>query len=505
MTLIIARSLGMALGAPLFSDLDLVVHKGDRIGLVAANGRGKSTLLACLAGRAAPTEGTIQHQRGARIALVSQDPDPAELAQTVREGMLAALPADSRDWEAWRVDVALDELDVPLDLRDRPLEALSGGWQRIARLARSALTEPDVLLLDEPTNHLDLERIGIVERWLGALPKETALVVASHDRAFLDAATTRTLFLRATGSTDFALPYSAARDALDTSDAAAARRHDTDLRQAAQLRRQAARLNNIGVNSGSDLLTVKTRQLKDRAERIETAARPAFREETAGRIRLAERGATARTLLALDNLTVTAPDGRKLFSTGRLWLQPGDRVMLLGINGSGKSRLMDLLARAVRGEVVAGVRAGPSVVAGILDQQLSHIDPGETLLSAIASRFSLGEQRIRSLLAGAGFAVDRLSQSAGSLSGGQRARLALLILRLEQPNFYLLDEPTNHLDIEGQEMLETELTTGEAAAVLVSHDRRFVANVGNRFWRIQRGRLVEEDGPDAFFAEAMGR
>ncbi|HWJ72740.1 MAG TPA: ABC-F family ATP-binding cassette domain-containing protein [Kaistia sp.] len=503
MSLITARSLGMALGAPLFSQLDFVIHKGGRIGLVAANGRGKSTLLRCLAGRVDPTEGTIQHARGTRIALMQQDLSADALACSVRDALIDALPAETRDWDAWRVDVALDELDFPAEFRDRPLVTLSGGWQRIALLARAALTEPDLLLLDEPTNHLDLERIGAVERWIAALPKDIALVVASHDRAFLDTVTNRTLFLRATGSADFALPYSLARDSLDVADQAAARRHETDLREAVQLRRQAAKLNNIGINSGSDLLTVKTRQLKARAERIEAAAQPAFREESAGRIRLAERGATARTLLAIENLTVTTPDGRKLFTTGRLWVQPGDRVMLLGANGSGKSQLMDRLARALCGAEVDGIKAGPSAVLGHIDQALSHIDGAETLQSAIGSRFALGEQRIRSLLAGAGFAVERLARSVSTLSGGQRARLAMLILRLEQPNFYLLDEPTNHLDIEGQEALEGELTGGEAAAIIVSHDRRFVETVGNRFWRIRRGRLVEEDGPAEFFAEAM--
>ena len=504
MTLIITRSLGMALGAPLFSNLDLVIRKGDRIGLVAANGRGKTTLLRCLSGLIEPSEGTCQHQRGSRVALMLQDPSLAEQAATMRALMRAALPPETRDWEAWRIDVALDDLAVPAELRDRSLGSLSGGWQRLALLARAGLGEPDVLLLDEPTNHLDLERIGVVERWIAALPRETALVVASHDRAFLDAVTTRTVFLRATGSADFALPYASARASLDIDDQAAERRFETDLRQAAQLRRQAAKLHNIGVNSGSDLLTVKTRQLRERAERIETAARPGFREESAGRIRLADRGAGPRTLLALEELVVRTPDGRTLFSTGKLWLQPGDRVMLLGGNGSGKSRLMDLLARAVRGEAVAGVRAGPSVVAGIADQQLSHIGAGETLEGVIGSRFPLGPQRVRTLLAGAGFAVERLSTTVATLSGGQRARLAMLILRLQQPNLYLLDEPTNHLDIEGQEALESELAGGEAAAVIVSHDRRFIETVGNRFWRIRRGRLVEEDGPGDFFAAAMG-
>lgn len=503
MTLISTQSLGMTLGTRLFADLDLVIQKGDRIGLVAANGRGKSSLLRCLAGLAAPTEGGFTTARGARVTLMLQDPGPELLARPVREVVLEELPAETRDWEAWRAEVALDELGLPLDLRDRPLGELSGGWQRMALLARAWLAEPDLLLMDEPTNHLDLARIGQLQRWIAALPKTTAVLIASHDRDFLDAVTTRTLFLRSDVSVQFARPYSAARASLDEADAATARQHANELRQADQLRRQAARLHNIGVNSGSDLLTVKTKQLRERAERIEAAARPAHREGSAGRIMLAESGTAARVLLALDGLRVTTPEGRALFATGKFWLHPGDRVVLLGRNGAGKSRLLHIVTRAMRGEVPQGLRLNPTIIPGICDQSLSHLRPDETLHGAIAERFGVGEQRIRSLLAGAGFAVERQGQRVAVLSGGQRARLAMLILRLEQPNFYLLDEPTNHLDIEGQEALEGELTRGEAACLLVSHDRRFVRNVANRFWLIERGRLVETESADGYFAQAM--
>ncbi len=504
MTLISTHSLGMTLGSRLFSHLDLVIQKGDRIGLVAANGRGKSTLLRCLAGLAAPTEGGFTIARGARVTLMVQDPGPELLSRPTRDVVLEALPAETRDWEAWRVDVALDALELPIGLRDRPLGELSGGWQRMALLARAWLTEPDLLLMDEPTNHLDLSRIGQLQRWIADLPKATAVMIASHDRAFLDAVTTRTLFLRAAASPQFARPYSAARASLDESDAATARAHATELRQADQLRRQAAKLHNIGINSGSDLLTVKTKQLRERAERIEAAARPAHREASAGRIMLAESGTEARVLLALRDLAVTAPGGKPLFTMGKLWVHPGDRVVLLGRNGAGKSCLLQLLTRAMRGEAHEGLRLNPSIIPGICDQSLSHLRPEETLQGAIADRFGVGEQRIRSLLAGAGFAVERQGQRVAVLSGGQRARLAMLILRLEQPNFYLLDEPTNHLDIEGQEALEGELNRGEAACLLVSHDRRFVQNVANRFWLIERGRLVETEAAEGYFAAAMG-
>ncbi|MCQ4158809.1 ATP-binding cassette domain-containing protein [Roseomonas sp. GC11] len=503
MSLISLEGLGIALGQILFSNLDLTVHPGDRIGIVARNGSGKSTLLRLLAERAEPMAGHCRYGRNLRMALMPQDPEPALLPLPVHAAMRQALPAESQEWEGWRVDVALDAVGMPGAMREQPLGTLSGGWQRMALLARAGLAEPDILLMDEPTNHLDLQRIGQLQRWIAALPPETALLVASHDRAFLDAVTRRTLFLRREASVTFAAPYSAARTSLAEHDAATARRHETDLRQATRLRQQAARLHNIGVNSGSDLLKVKTQQLRARAERIEATARPAHREGSAGQIRLAESGTHARTLLTLDGVRVAAPDGRRLFTTGRLRLHPGDRVVLLGANGAGKSRLLGLVTQALAGQPHPGLTVSATVVAGICDQSLSHLRPEQTLHDAIRSRFALGDQRIRTLLATAGFAPDQQQRAIGQLSGGQRTRLAMLILRLQEPNFYLLDEPTNHLDIEGQEMLEAELLRQDCAGLIVSHDRRFVETIATRFWRIERGALLETEEPGRFFEAAL--
>jgi ATPase subunit of ABC transporter with duplicated ATPase domains len=196
MTLITIRNLGVTLSTPLFSRLNLVVNPGDRIGLVAANGRGKSTLLRCMAATTEASEGEIIRSRGLKVGHVEQNVPEALLETPLHAAVLEALSVEQRLSEGWRVDVALESLEVPEALRQRPLKQLSGGWQRLAMLARVLMTEADVLLLDEPTNHLDLARISRLENWLNALPREMPVVIASHDRAFLDATTNRTLFLR---------------------------------------------------------------------------------------------------------------------------------------------------------------------------------------------------------------------------------------------------------------------------------------------------------------------
>lgn len=504
MALINLKALGVTLGARLFSNLDLSVEAGDRIGIVAANGRGKSTLLRTIAGTFEPTDGDVTKARGLTIGHVEQDIAPALLALPFHEAVRQALPVEQAESESWRADVVLETFEVPEELRGRALGALSGGWQRLALLARAWVNDPDALLLDEPTNHLDLARIRWLEDWLNSLPQSVPLILASHDRAFLDAVTNRTLFLRADQSQTFALPYSRARVALDEIDASQERQYQRDMKTAQQLRRQAAKLNNIGINSGSDLLVIKTRQLKDRAERLEDSARPAHQERSAGAIRLANRGTHARQLVTLDDAEVRTPDGTLLFKTGKRWICQGDRIVLLGRNGSGKSRLVGMLRDAIAGSGRSSIRATPSLVLGHVDQALADLGNTDTPLAAIGRRFEFGDQRLRSLLAGAGIGIDMQQRPISRLSGGQKARLAMLVLRLTNPNFYLLDEPTNHLDIEGQEALETELMAHEASCLLVSHDRSFVRTVGNRFWQIENRKLIEVEGPENFFATVSG-
>lgn len=496
MSVLSTHALGVTMGDTLFENLTLTISKSERIGLIAANGRGKSTLLACLAGEIEPTAGKITRRRGLRIGYVQQTLPATH--QSPYDLALSALPPEQADFESWRVDVALNDLQMPYDMQHTPLPRLSGGWQRVAMLAAIWVKEPDLLLLDEPTNHLDLHRITFLESWLKAAPREMPVVITSHDRAFLDATTNRTLFLRQRESRVFSLPYRAALHALDEANAAQERQATNDLSKARNLRRQAAKLKNVGVNSGSDLLLSKTKQLTARAKKLEAAASAPEREHSGGKIRLNQSETHAKALITLNNINICTPDNRLLYTTGKKWINRGERVVLLGANGVGKTRLVLMVAQALAGRE-SPVRCAASVAGAYCDQHLSHLERNRTPLSTITRHFSIPEQRARGVLAGAGIAVTMQERRIEVLSGGQKARLALLLLRLQAPAFYLLDEPTNHLDIEGQEALESELIKRETTCLLVSHDRQFIRNVGTRFWWINGRRLEETDTPEPFF------
>jgi ATPase subunit of ABC transporter with duplicated ATPase domains len=203
--------------------------------------------------------------------------------------------------------------------------------------------------------------------------------------------------------------------------------------------------------------------------------------------------------MALDDVAVETPAGEMLFRTGKLHVFQGDRIVLLGKNGAGKSQLVRLLRKAmVTPDAVPGIKVSPSAVLGYTDQDMSQLPQKGSPLDFIAG-FGLGDQRSKSLLAGAGFAMEKQGRPIAELSFGQRARLGLLALRLSEPNFYLMDEPTNHVDIAGQEALEAEILAHQATSVLVSHDRRFVRNIGTRFLVIEGRKLKEVETPEPFF------
>jgi len=496
------RNAGLVATDTLFSNLSFVIGDGDRIGLVAGNGRGKTTLLRAMAGQGELSDGDVVCSRGLRVGYVEQDMPAASMELTMYDLVLAALPEHERETDGWRVDVVLDEFETPEALRRRPLNQLSGGWQRIALIAQCWVLQPDALLLDEPTNHLDLGKLFQLENWINTAARNIPVVIASHDREFLDATTTRTLFLRAETSHFFSLPYSAARLALAELDEAAEVKRERDLKEVSKLRKQAAKLTNIGINSGSDLLVVKSKYLRERAQKIESAAQSLYKERS-GDIRLGNSGTQAKVMLAFEDVTVNAPNGDKLFRIEKLHVFQGDRLVILGRNGTGKSQFMGLVHRAMTGQETPGVRVSPQIVPGYVDQAMSFLPKKGSLLDYIVGGFDQGDQRSKSLLAAAGFPLEKQDRPISELSFGQRARLGLLALRLQEPNFYLLDEPTNHVDIAGQERLEAEILAHGATCLLISHDRSFVRGLGDRFLLIEKQKLVEVDSPEAFFAAMM--
>ncbi|MDO8913128.1 MAG: ABC-F family ATP-binding cassette domain-containing protein [Phenylobacterium sp.] len=472
-----------------------------RTALVGENGAGKSTLLKCLLGELELDEGQIIKSRGLKIGYVPQDVPPGLSEKTVREVLESALPlADGS--EDWKVDVLLDEIGVSYETAQQAFGSLSGGWQRLMLIAAAAkLAEPDLLILDEPTNHLDLSNINTLESWL-ADDDRLPMLIVSHDREFLERTTTRTIFLRSDGAHSFSVPFSRAREQLLHRDAADAVRRQLEGKEIERLEKVAARYRVWGVKN--DAFHKRAKATEKRIDRIETERTESYvaRER---RLELHDGEIDAKVALRVHGHTVTVPDGsRKLFTIERLNVAAGDRIAILGVNGAGKSMLLNALARAYDPDQEhydgqAPVRFNPQARLVYFDQKMAELPLRTSLLDYLTAADGATTKDANALLAKAGFPYHRIKGPIADLSHGERARLTFLKMQLAKPNLYLLDEPTNHLDIEGQEALEAQLEASDVACLFVSHDRYFTRAAATRFVEIRRGKLIEVEGPDAFF------
>jgi ABC transport system ATP-binding/permease protein len=460
----------------LLDGVSLGMSAGDRIGVVGRNGAGKSTLLGLLAGTIAPDEGRVARAAGLRLGYLPQrDELTGRVGQIVFGGRGGPGPAGtSAPWEADpRARAIVAEL-LPGIALDAPAGQLSGGERRRVALAALLVAERDVLLLDEPTNHLDLEAID----WLGRHLRDRgcAVVVVSHDRWLLDTVCERTWEL------DRGQVYSAEGGYSAYVLAQAERERAEDA--AERRRRNLARKELAWLQRGARARTTKAKFRVDAANAL-IAAEPPPRDSVE-----LTRMATARlgkTVLELEDvsLSVPAPGGRRPLLEHVTWqLGPGDRVGVAGVNGSGKTSLLNVLAgTAGPGLQVEGtVVRGRTVRLAHLSQELAELDPDQRVREAVEEvrlRIRVGDRELSAgqLLERLGFTAERQWTRIGDLSGGERRRVQMLRLLMDEPNVLLLDEPTNDLDIETLTEFEDLLDGWPGTLVVVSHDRYFTERV----------------------------
>ncbi len=510
MALITVEDAKLTLGIkPLFEGLNFSINEGDQVGLVGNNGCGKTSLIRAIMGEHKLDSGIITKKRGIRIGYVPQEVPEAIEEQTCHEYLVKSIPPISRDSDFWKADVALSNLGLLPELWDKPVKALSGGWRRLLLIASAILNDPDLLILDEPTNHLDLGKIFHLEKWV----KESVAVpflMVSHDREFLDNCTKKTLFMRKDGVHQFGAAFSIARENLLQADALAARQHHREDQEIRRLERSALRLrewsNKKGINPD---LARKARAVRTRAEHLKAKQTQYYKEDRRD-IKLHTSDVDSNVVAVIQNTVIETPDGRTLFSIERLQVKRGDRIVLLGENGTGKSMFIKRLIEEFENYTpgpghLKEFYFNPQLRLGYLDQHLERLPQGIELFSFLSRGFELDRTQTTRELANIGFPANQQTKNISDLSSGEQARLALLVLRLSKPNFYVLDEPTNHLDIQGQEDLESELDDKEHTCIFVSHDRRLVRGASTRFFEIDGDELVEVEGVDHFFAKLKAK
>ena len=503
-TLLTAQSLRVdtAFGT-LFDSLSFTLKKGDRIGLLGDNGCGKSTLLKVLDGTDSPAAGSVALAGHCLMARVEQHLPEAIYPLTMLDAVLAQLPTTKRESLRWKAETLLAGMGfTPQDMA-LTSATLSGGQHTRLLLARALIGEPDLLLLDEPSNHLDLPTMlwleQFLQNWSGSF------VLVSHDRQLLDAVTNGSWILRDKMLHYFALPCTAARQALVAKDESDALRHKAEQKEIDRVTASARRLATWGNVYDNEDLARKAKQMEKQVERLKESQT----ELTAGSPwTLTLRGDALRAdrLLEMENLGVPpAPGLPDLFHVDIARLKSGDRVAIVGRNGCGKSSLMKLIWRHFSGEPSeAGLKLHPRVSPGYYDQTLNQLPDEATIFDALEP-FAPAPQDRKMALISAGFPWARHGQKVSTLSGGERSRLLFVGLTLARYSLLMLDEPTNHLDMEGKEALATTLQQFDGGVLLVSHDRQLIAQSCNRFWLIEDGLLSEWHDAEAVFERLRER
>jgi len=503
----------------------LELRASARTALIGRNGSGKSTILRLLGGTEAPDAGEAWLRDGTIVGTLAQDPDFPEGRRVLDVCEVAFADLDAMEARLQELEVAgLDDPDTfhaweglhaaferrggyqRRARRDMVLHALgfagrehddvarfSGGEKTRLALARLLMRAPDVLLLDEPTNHLDVEMRGWLEGWLARYPG--AALIVSHDRAFLDGACDRTaevgrgrLRERPGNPTAFRAEQ-AEQERIDARTRVNQRKEEARLASAAaQMRKfagQNAKLMRRALAMETRLERLRDGMIDD-AERDERSVRFLFGEGSGG-----------EQVLYARHLT-KAYGGETLFRDVDLVLRAGERIAVTGPNGAGKSTFLRLLlGEAASDDPRALLRWGSRVRVGYYDQELRGVDPELTLIQELIRM--VGDREAHDLLGRFLFPYEAQFKTVAQLSGGERARLALLKLTLGAHDLLVLDEPTNHLDVEMIEALEAALDAFDGTLILVSHDRRFIGRLATRVWEIEDGRFEDYEGDWDFY------
>ncbi len=500
-------------GRPLFEGGSATIPNGHKVGLVGRNGAGKTTLFRLIRGELALEGGSISLPSRARIGGVAQEVPSSETslldtvlaADTERADLLAEADTATdpsriaeiqtrlADIDAWsaegRASSILKGLGFDAAEQLMPCSAFSGGWRMRVALAAVLFAQPDLLLLDEPTNYLDLEGALWLEAYLAKYP-HTVLII-SHDRGLLNRAVGAILHLDERKLTLWQGPY----------DQFARQRAEQRALQAAAAKKQDARRAHL--QSFVDRFKAKASKAKQAQSRVKMLEKmqSITAPEDAARVvfTFPEPEELSPPIIATESVSV-GYDDVPVLSKLNLRIDQDDRIALLGKNGQGKSTLSKLLSGRLDAMGGQMTKSSKLRIGFFAQHQVDELHIDETPLQHLQS-IRQGEQqsKLRARLAGFGLGPDQAETVVGRLSGGQKARLSLLLATIDAPHLLILDEPTNHLDIESREALVEALTAYSGAVILVSHDMHLLSMVADRLWLVKDGRVAPyEDDLEAY-------
>lgn len=497
------------------------IDQGERVGLLGRNGAGKTTLFKIMTGEMECDAGTVVIGSGRRIGLISQIPVYPEgfTVEDVLRTAFSRLRVLAEEMEAltarmaagesspallkrygslnekfemfggYDTDVAVDKvangLSIPGEMRAQPFDSLSGGEKTRVNLGRLILEDTDILLLDEPTNHLDLHATEWLEEYVNRF--KGTVVVISHDRYFLDRIVTRVIEIAEGKAEFYSGNYSFYAVEKERRFQERMRQYRKEQAKIEQLTEAAERLK-LWAFMGNDALYKRAFSMEKRIERMRTTDRPVQKRKMDARFNATEfRGDEVIVLRGVSK----AFGEKRLFSDISLKMEGGDRIALIGDNGTGKSTLIKM----IMGEDFPDegkIKLGPSIRTAYLPQVIHFDHPDWTLVeNVMAARKGMTAQSARNRLASYDFQGEDVFKSVSVLSGGEMSRLRLCMLMDEQTNLLILDEPTNHLDIDSREWIEEAVEAYDGGLLFVSHDRYFINRFATRIWELADGTITD--------------
>ena len=521
-------------GSKILDGLTFQVDTGERVGLLGPNGCGKTTLLRILTGVVDYDEGEVMIAPGKRLGLISQIPvypqgytvedviDTAFEPLHKMEEEMAALAGRMADGESdpailsrydkltaafqagggYETDTNKNKvcngLSISQAMREQPFDKLSGGEKTRVNLCRLILEDTDILLLDEPTNHLDLRATEWLEEYLEKF-KGTVLTV-SHDRYFLDKVVDRVIEIQNGKAEFYSGNYSFYAVEKERRYEEKLKQYEKEQAKIQQLEKAAEQLR-IWAYSGNDKVFKRAQSMEKRIERMRVTDRP--KKERKMEVRFGEREFRGDEVLTIKELKKSF-DGRTLFDHVNLEVIGGERIALLGDNGTGKSTLLKILLGEEEPDS-GKLRMGPTVKVGYLPQIIRFSHPERNLVDTMIYDQDCSTQTARNRLAAFNFRGEDVFKPVSALSGGEQSRLRLCMLMDEKINLLILDEPTNHLDVASREWIEEAVESYEGNLLFVSHDRYFINRFATRIWMLENGQIIDFRGTFEEYRAAQER
>ena len=504
----------------ILNGLSFQVDSGERVGLLGKNGAGKTTLFRMLTGELEPDEGEIQLGAGRRVGLISQIPvypagytvedvlrsafarmyrmkdEMDALALRMEQGAsdettlrrYGELNARFEGLGGWDTDTAVNKvangLSIPQAMRQRDFDCLSGGEKTRVNLGRLILEDTDVLLLDEPTNHLDLQATEWLEEYLRKF--RGTVVTISHDRYFLDRTVTRIIEIQDGKAEFYSGNYSFYAIEKERRYQERMKQYLKEQAKIQQLEKAAEQMH-LWAFMGNDALHKRAFSMEKRIERMRTTQKPTKARKLEARFQ--SREFKGDEVLQIKGLAKGFGE-KHLFSEVYLRCEGGERIALLGENGTGKTTLLNILTGSEKPDS-GSVRFGPSVKAAYLPQVIHFDHPERSILDTMLYELDITPQSARNRLAAYQFTGEDVFKKVSVLSGGELSRLRLCMLMDESINLLILDEPTNHLDIDSREWLEEAVEAFDGTLLFVSHDRYFINRFATRVWELENGTVSD--------------